>query len=268
MTHASWNDAMPAIYDRDLVPVIFAAWGDLLAERTAALRPQQVLELAAGTGVVTERIIAAVPQAVVTATDLNQSMVDWGLERVPGASWQLADAQQLPFADATFDLVVCQFGVMFFPDKPGAFAESARVLAQTGHLLFAVWDGIEGSTYATAVIDIVRGMFPDDPPHFLVDTPHGYHDVDRIGKDLAAGGMRMTSADALVLPSRAASADAVTNGYCLGTPLRFELDARGDLEGLVAEIQQRMRERFGEGPLEGEMAAIVVTAEKDSAPRT
>src|SRR4051812_951999 len=99
MTNASWNDDMPAIYDRDLVPVIFAAWADLLAERTAALRPQRILELAAGTGVVTEQIMAAAPEAVVTATDLNQSMVDWGAGRVPGARWQQADAQQLPFAD-------------------------------------------------------------------------------------------------------------------------------------------------------------------------
>jgi SAM-dependent methyltransferase len=262
MTHASWNEAMPAIYDHDLVPVIFAGWGDVLAERAAALRPGRVLELAAGTGVVTERLIAAAPDAAVTATDLNQAMVDWGSERVPTADWQVADAQQLPFGDAMFDLVVCQFGVMFFPDKPGAFAESARVLADTGHLLFAVWDRIEGSTYATAVIDIVQAMFPDDPPRFLVDTPHGYHDVDRIEQELAAGGMQMTEAEPLVLPSGARSADSVTNGYCLGTPLRFELAARGHLEDLVADIQQRMRDRFGEGPLEGEMAAIVVTAQK------
>jgi SAM-dependent methyltransferase len=264
MTHASWSDAMPEIYDRDLVPVIFAGWGDLLAERCAALRPARILELAAGTGAVTERIFAAAPNAAVTATDLNQAMVDWGSRRVPAANWQLADAQQLPFGDAMFDLVVCQFGVMFFPDKPGAFAESARVLADGGHLLFAVWDRIEYSTYATAVIDIVQAMFPDDPPHFLVDTPHGYHDVHRIKQDLVAGGMQMTNAEPLVLPSRARSTDAVTNGYCLGTPLRFELAARGQLEDLVADIQHRMRDRFGEGPLEGEMAAIVVTAQKDA----
>ncbi len=129
---STWTREMSEVYDRALGPVLFEPYAQRLAGLARDLNPERVLELAAGSGIVTSALVEALPEATVTATDLNDGMVEYARERVPGAHWQTADAQELPFPDGSFDLVVCQFGVMFFPDKPGAFAEMARVLSPRG----------------------------------------------------------------------------------------------------------------------------------------
>ena len=128
---------MPEAYDRWLVPAVFHPFAVDFARRAARHAPRRVLEIAAGTGVLTRELVTVIPAAEVTATDLNAAMADLGSRRVPGAAWQQADALRLPFGDDQFDLVACQFGVMFFPDKPAAFREARRVLAPGGGLLFS-----------------------------------------------------------------------------------------------------------------------------------
>jgi len=129
---------MPEVYDRCLGPALFAPLAARVAAEAQALAPRRVLELAAGTGILTAELVRALPAAEITATDLSPAMVGWAADRVAGPRWLQADAQQLDLPDADFDLVVCQFGVMFFPDKMAAFAEAARVLAPGGTLLFTV----------------------------------------------------------------------------------------------------------------------------------
>ena len=191
-----------------------------------------MLELAAGTGIVTAGLVEALPDADITATDLNDAMVTYGSTRVPGPTWRVADAQDLPFADDVFDLVVCQFGVMFLPDRIGAYRGVRRVLEPGGSFLFNVWDTLETHEVEAAVIDVMAELFPDDPPDFLRRVPHGYADPNRIRADVQAGGLGRR-AGAGRAAGRAPSAAVLAEGYCLGTPLRFELQDRGDLGDLV-----------------------------------
>jgi SAM-dependent methyltransferase len=254
-----WLDSMPEYYDRCLGPAVFAPYAQSLAGIAAAYAPRAVLEVAAGTGIVTSELVRAVPAARITATDLNPAMVAWAAQRVTRATWMPADAQRLQFRDASFDMIVCQFGVMFFPDKPKAFAEAARVLRPDGVFVFTVWDTIDTSPLTAAVIAGLADMIPDDPPDFLARIPHGYHDTDRVRLDIAAGGLVVESMERLVLRGTAPSARVVAEGFCYGTPLRFELEERGDVEQLTDELGDRMTVQFGAGPVEGDMAAYVVS---------
>lgn len=253
---------MPELYDRCLGPALFAPHARHLARMAADLAPRTVLELAAGTGILTAELVHALPDASVTATDLNPDMVSWAARTVDGAGWQTADAQTLEFADAAFDLVACQFGVMFFPDKPAAFAEAARVLRPGGTLVFDVWDTVQTSTLPSALTAALGDVLPGGAPDFVTRIPHGYHDADRIRADVEAGGLVVDSLERVVLRGTGASASAVAKGFCLGTPLRFALAQRGDLETVTAAVAERMTARLGTGPVEGELAAIVVSAHR------
>jgi SAM-dependent methyltransferase len=175
-----FGGSIPALYDRYLGPMIFAPYADDLAARLAGLRDGSLLETAAGTGVVTRALVSTLPRDVsIVATDLNQPMLDRASGQLASdrVTWRHADAQTLPFPDGMFDVVVCQFGVMFFPDKPRAFAEAARVLKPGGRFLFSVWDRIEENEFADVVVRAVAALYPQDPPMFLARTPHGHHDT-------------------------------------------------------------------------------------------
>jgi SAM-dependent methyltransferase len=259
-TDASWVGTMPEVYDRDLGPALFEPFAGHLAARAAALSPQRVLELAAGTGIATAELVRTLPAANITATDLNPAMVSWAADRISGATWLQADAQHLDLPDASFDVVVCQFGVMFFPDKQAAFAEAARVLVPGGTMLFTVWDAVEASHFPAAMVESLATVLPEDPPSFIVRVPHGYADPDQIRSDLQAGGLRPASIDRLVLRGRARSARVVAEGFCLGTPLRFALQERGSLDGLTQALADEMTARLGRGPVESDLAAFVVSA--------
>ena len=203
---ASWLENMPEFYDRCLGPALFAPYASHLAGIAEAHAPESVLEVAAGTGVLTAELVRALPTARITATDLNAAMVAWAAHRVPGASWLVADAGCLAFPDGCFDLVVCQFGVMFFPDKPTAFAEAARVLRPDGRFLFTVWDSVDTSQFPAALVAALAEVIPADSPDFVVRIPHGYSDPGRIRRDVAAGGLTVESIERLVLRGSAPSA--------------------------------------------------------------
>jgi SAM-dependent methyltransferase len=258
----SWVQSMPEVYDRCLGSAIFAPHAADLAIRAAALHPRRVLEIAAGTGIVTAGLVEAVPQSEITATDLNDPMVAYAAARVPGPVWQQADAMDLGFADESFDLAVCQFGVMFFPDRVGAYREVRRVLEPGGAFLFNAWDTIETCDLENAFYEAAATVYPDDPPTFAARVPHGYADPDRIRADVQAAGLRVEDVERVVLRGRAPSAAAIAEGFCLGTPNRFDLLERGDLAEATKRVTVVMTERLGAGPVEGELAAYVVTARK------
>ncbi|SDC86951.1 Ubiquinone/menaquinone biosynthesis C-methylase UbiE [Cupriavidus sp. YR651] len=265
-THGTDNafaGSIPELYDTSLVPLIFEPYAADLAGRAASLAPKQVLEIAAGTGVVTRMLARALPDGTaIVATDLNPPMLDRA--KAVGTSrpvtWQQADAQQLPFGDARFDLVICQFGAMFFPDKPKAFAEARRVLMPGGTLLFNVWDRIEDNAFAHTVTLTLANLFPDNPPAFLSRTPHGYHDRATVESDLRAGGFSSPIACSTVTAeSRAASASVVAVAYCQGTPLRAELEALGPdaLSRATIACTDALATQFGSGPVSARIQAHV-----------
>jgi ubiquinone/menaquinone biosynthesis C-methylase UbiE len=222
--------SIPENYDRYMVPLIFAGYARDLAQRAAALSPKAVLELAAGSGVVTRALVPGLsPDARYVVTDLNQPMLDYAATRQNPdnrLSWRNADAQALPFEDTAFDLVCCQFGVMFFPDRPSAYREARRVLKPGGCFLFNTWDRIEDNVFADDVTNALAEFFPNDPPRFLARTPHGYHDTALIRSDLAKAGFSNVTIETRAEQSRAPSPHLVAVAYCQGTPLRNEIEAR------------------------------------------
>jgi len=183
-TEASWTDSMPEIYDRCLGPALFAPVAVHLADLATALSPRRVLELAAGTGIVTRALVGALPDADIVATDLNPAMVSWAADRIGGVTWRQADAQNLDFPDASFDLALCSFGVMFFADRRAAFADVFRLLAPDGTFLFTVWDTVELSPFPAALVSALEVVLPENPPSFVARVPHGYSDSSRISDDL------------------------------------------------------------------------------------
>jgi ubiquinone/menaquinone biosynthesis C-methylase UbiE len=258
--------SIPEVYDKFLVPLIFQCYADDLAARAAKVAPARVLEIAAGTGALTRALAAALPQGTaIMATDLNQPMLDHATARQPGDAriiWRQADALALPFEDGSFDLVACQFGVMFFPDKVQGYREARRVLKPGGHFVFNVWDGIAHNEFADVVTDALAEIFPDDPPRFLARTPHGYHDVARIRQELMAAGFTSVSAETRADTSRAPSPREPAVAYCQGTPLRNEIETRAAsrLEEATDKAAQALAQRFGDGAIEGRIQAHVITA--------
>ena len=257
--------SVPELYDSLMVPLIFEPYAADLARRVAALAPARVLETAAGTGVVTRAMSRLLPApAELVATDLNQPMLDRAavIGTKNKVQWQRADAMQLPFDDASFDVVVCQFGAMFFPDKAHAYAEARRVLKRGGTLLFNAWDRIEENEFADTVTKALAGVFANDPPRFMARTPHGYFDHAAIAADVASAGFgNAPQIETLAARSRAASAQVAAVAYCQGTPLRNEIEARSgaSLAEATSACSAAIAARFGAGPVDGKIQANIVT---------
>ena len=261
-----FSGSIPELYDTYLVPMIFEAYADDLAGRVAALGPQNVLETAAGSGVVTRALAARLDPAVrYVVTDLNQPMLDHAAQRqAPDdrITWQQADALNLPFDDASFDVVVCQFGVMFFPDKVAGYTEARRVLKPGGRFIFSVWGHIGVNEFADIVTQTAASIFPENPPNFLARTPHGYHDVDAIQEQLTGAGFADISVSTLTETSPAPSPRHAAVAYCEGTPLRNEIEARDAnlLDHVTERATQAIADRYGSGPVTAKIQAHIVTA--------
>ena len=262
---AAFTGSVAQLYERLMVPLIFAPFADDLATRVARAAQQGVLELAAGTGVVTRRLAARLTGDLV-ATDLNTTMLDEAarLGTARPVAWRQADAMALPFGAAEFDAVVCQFGVMFFPDKPHAYAEARRVLRPGGLFAFNTWGAIERNDFADVASTALAALFPEDPPRFMAGTPHGYHRADDIARHLAdAGFTAKPNIETVVFASRADSARVAATAYCQGTPMRGEIEAR-DADGLehaTLAVETALTRRFGTGVIEGRIEALVVTVD-------
>lgn len=257
---ATWTDTMPALYDRCLGPALFAPWAQHLGAIAAGYAARSVLEIAAGSGILTAELVRALPSAAITATDLNPAMVSWAAQRVDGPTWQPADAQALPFPAGSFDLVLCQFGAMFFPDKAQAYAQVAKVLRPGGAFLFTVWDRVEASPFPAALTAALGDLYGGDAPDFVARIPHGYHDPVEITADLTAGGLDVHGVERFALPGAAVSAHSLAEGFCQGTPLRFALERHGNLQQITHAVAERMAARLGAGAVVGELAGLVVSA--------
>lgn len=215
-----------------MVPLLFEPYAKVTAERSARFQPARILETATGTGVLTEALHRLMPEVDIVATDVNAAMLEFGVQRVssPRVSFQPANAQDLPFDDGTFDLVVCQFGVMFFPDKVGAHREARRVLRPGGHYLVVTFDSLDLNPVPKAAGDAVAALFPDDPPHYMERGPFSYCDPVLIEKDLLAAGFTDIELEAVALTTRV-DARSAAQGLVLGSPFRAEIERR-DPSGL------------------------------------
>jgi len=265
-TDTVFAGSIPAIYDQYLVPLIFAPYARLAAERAAALRPGRILETAAGTGVVTEQLHRALPDAEIVATDLNPPMLEQAARRISASNvrFQPADAQALPFPDNSFDLVVCQFGVMFFPDKVRANAEARRVLREEGRYLLVIWDRIEHNLATMAAGRAVAALFPMDAVRFYERVPFRYHDIGQIERDLLAAGFTDIEYETVELHSRAASARDAAIGLVQGTPVRSDIEQiDASMLGRATDTAaEALRQYDGPDGFDAPMSARLVTAIK------
>jgi len=261
-----FQGSIPQLYDAYLVPLIFEDPARDLAARAAAGAPRDLLETAAGTGVLTRALAAALPPgARIVATDLNPPMIEWARARQKDDArieWRPADALNLPFDDDSFDAVLCQFGVMFFPDRVAGYRQARRVLRPGGAFLFNVWSNIARNGFAATVTNAMSREFPEDPPVFLARTPHGHGDPAVIEAELRAAGFGQVSISPYEGVSAAASHRDPAIAYCQGTPLRNELEARapGRLDELTEIAVEAIRAEWGAGPVSAPISGVVATA--------
>lgn len=258
---ARFVGSIPALYESLLVPMIFAEPAWALTATVRALRPRHLLETAAGTGVLT-RELAQLPEVVIVATDLNEAMVDAARSRLASdrVSWQVADAMDLPFVAGTFDVVACQFGAMFFPDKVAGYAETARVLRRGGTFALNVWDRIETSAVAAVMTDALCAAAPGEALDFLRRTPHGHSDVQVLDRDLRAAGFADVSVRRITGTSRCTARDGAV-AYCQGTPLRGAIEESSlPLERATDIAERALRAAFGAGPFDAPTAWFEATA--------
>jgi ubiquinone/menaquinone biosynthesis C-methylase UbiE len=263
-TDKVFSGSIPENYDRQMVPLIFESYARDISRRIAALSPRAVLETAAGSGVVTRALAPVLsPDASYVVTDLNQPMLDYAQAKQGADSrirWLEADAQALPFEDGAFDVVCCQFGAMFLPDRPSGYREAKRVLKPGGCFLFSVWDRIEENVFANDLANALAQFFPNDPPRFMARTPHGYHDIALIRSDLAKAGFTDVTIETRAAQSRAPSARQVAVAYCQGTPWRNEIEARGNLETATDHAASVIASRHGNGEVSAKIQAHVISA--------
>lgn len=261
-----FTGSIPEIYDRLFVPLIFEPYARDLAERVGRVAPRSVLEVAAGTGVLTRALAAKLPsETSIVATDLNQPMLDQARRRMPDnarVTWQQANAQALPFGDGQFDVVVCQFGAMFFPDKVAAYRQFRQTLRPGGRLLFNVWDAIEENELADEVTRALAGLFPADPPQFMRRIPHGYYDPELIRAQLHEAGLRNATIEHRDDVGFAPSPYEAAMAYCQGTPLRAEIEERGkSLDEATQYAANAIAARFGPGRVSSRIRALIIEAD-------
>jgi ubiquinone/menaquinone biosynthesis C-methylase UbiE len=266
MAHdVEFTGSVPELYDRLLVPMIFAEPAASLARRVAFLAPAQIVETAAGTGVLTDALLSACPEAEVLATDLNQPMLDRAGSRLGNRGrvrFQQADALDLPMADASCDVVACQFGVMFFPDRVLGHREARRVLRPGGSLVFAVWDSLATNDFARVITQAMQELAGNNSLDFLARLPHGYHDAARIEDDAVRAGFAAVAIEE-VAGTSTATADDVAVAYCQGTPLRAAIEGHPtvSLTEATRVAREALCRELGDGALTGRTGWIQVVAE-------
>jgi ubiquinone/menaquinone biosynthesis C-methylase UbiE len=249
--NANFVGSIPEYYDRGLGPVLLADFADDTARRVAAFAPARVLETCAGTGIVTRRLRDLLPAAQLTATDLNPPMLEVARSKFDpeeAVVFRPADATALPFDDGQFDMVVCQFGVMFFPDKPKSYREAYRVLSSGGHYVFSVWDAARYNPMARMLDEVLARFFPDDPPTFM-QIPFGYYQVDEIREATAEAGFRDFTASVVSFAKPVEDWASFSHGQVHGSPLIEQIRNRGGIEpdAVVAALLKALLREFG-GP--------------------
>ena len=259
--------SVPENYDRFMGPMFFEPYAVDMAERLPIEGVESVLEIACGTGIVTRAMRDILPSAArIVATDLNEGMIERARGKFgpdDGIEFRQADATSLPFDDASFDAVVCQFGLMFFPDKLAAMGEVLRVLKPGGTLLFSVWDRMETNDISLAVHETMQNLFPDDPPRFY-SIPFGTNDAGLIRSLLEDAGFADVQMMTVTKTSTSPSASDAVRGLIEGTPLFGQIMDRGPerLTEVLDTTADAIRQRFGDNPVTTKMQALVWSARK------
>ena len=263
--NTAFTGDIPQYYDRHLGPMFFECCAADLATRAIREPAAQVLEIAAGTGILTRMLRDRLPAAAqLVATDLNPDMLTHAQRKFAtheDIRFEPANAQQLPFPDAHFDLALCQFGIMFCHDKRQAFAEARRVLREGGRILFSTWNALEDNPLPATVNRVLDEIFAGNAPAFL-NVPFSYHTRDEILTDARAAGF--DPVELIQLDGYCEIADAIdaARGFVQGSPLQLEIAQRGDidLEQVIERVAEGIAARFGERDTRAPMRWMVVEA--------
>lgn len=259
---AAFVGRIPEVYEQLLVPLVFAEPARRLAAAVLARSPRDILETAAGTGVLTRALLDGGAPSVL-ATDLNAPMLQAAEALCPSdrARWQVADALALPVPDASYDAVACQFGVMFFPDKVRGYAEARRALRPGGTFHFNAWDRLEANPAWRVLSEALNAASPDVPLLFLRRMPYSYFDSTVMGTHLEQAGFEEISIEPMTGTSVSDAATTAT-AICQGTPLRAEIEAHPVLDVAAAtEIATgALRREFGEGTFEAPISWLQASA--------
>jgi SAM-dependent methyltransferase len=245
--------SIPSFYENGLGPNIFHDYADDLAIRSGGISGSRILELAAGTGIVSRRLRDAMsPHASLVVSDLSDDMLEIASGKFGSdedVEFVLADAMALPFDDSEFDAIVCQFGVMFFPDKPNSFKEAARVLTSGGRYIFNTWGPMSANPYSRISHETVSEFFPVDPPGFY-KAPFAYGDPVEVRNDLNAAGWDDVEHETVHLNKPVTDPHAFAKAMIFGTPTIDLLRERGgvDPDEIVDVIHRRFLDQFGDGP--------------------
>lgn len=263
---SSFVGSVPEFYESGLVPVIFHDYAKDLAALVAKSRPQKVLELACGTGVVTRMLRDRLPAgSEILASDLNLPMIELARRKFKAketVDFQTIDAMEIPLEDRSVDAVACQFGVMFFPDKVQSYREVHRVLKNGGKYIFNAWDAHAHNPYAAIAQKVAEEVFPDDPPGFY-KVPFHYHDAKQMKRDMKEAGFSSVKVKRKKINKKIPSLDAFATGLVHGNPISEEIRARGgDPAATVVRIREAMAAEFGEDPARMPLSAFVVTGKK------
>ena len=263
--HAQFSGSIPAAYDRYLGPLFFQPYAEDLAARVRVPENGSVLELACGTGILTRELRNRLPATVkLTATDLNEPMFENAAHKFAegeAVEWRQADACSLPFGDRRFDAVVCQFGIMFVPDKALAAREAHRVLKPRGALLFNVWDAIENNELGRIAHETIAGFFEKDPPAFY-QVPFGYHDHGEIKRVLEEAGFQDVQSEVVEKISGASRAEDAATGLVHGNPVAVAITERDPalLPVITNAVADALKSHFCEPNIRARMRAIIVQA--------
>ena len=252
------------IYEQYMVPAIFAGWSETLLELVAPQPGERVLDLACGTGVVARMAAPMVqPGGQVSGLDFNGAQIATARTMDPSIDWREGDAGALSFADQEFDLVVCQQGFQFFPDRAGAAREVYRVLKPGGRVAIAVWSSMEKNPGYLALAHAL-GRTMGSSAAGLLDDLFALADAGEISRSFADGGFPDAS---LISPSRNAifaSAEEFTRALAVGSIMR-RTDTKFSeetLELLAADVTAELAPYLRENGLAFPMEAHLLTATK------
>lgn len=264
-TITSFSGNVPKHYETYLGPLFFEPYAVDLVERIEVSEPlNNVLEIACGTGRVTKHLATTLPSAAnLVATDLNNDMLAIAKQVVTDRelTWQVADAHDLPFGDCSFDLVVCQYGVMFFGDKPKAFAEINRILRPGGVFLFNTWHQLQYNALSQMAQTVLEQVHPTDPPKFLEKGPYSFYDQSAIQQLVEEAGFSIGTIELVAKTGIASTADDAINGILEGTPNYVYMMERNISVPLVKDrLKASLVKHYGETDLQLPMQAFVVKA--------